>query len=584
MGTPANAVRSKILESSRDWAATAEPFQAKGETIEGDLDLSVLDLSCPLEFVDCEFAGDVLLSSTQLRALTLRNCTVHKRLDLQYAAVTGCLLIDASRFKANPSLSGRKISVKGDLVVTAPSHFAGSIDLAYAVVEGSIVLNEVEFGAAGDAAIVMTDASVAASIEAREVACHGQWDAAGLRVGGVFDLSGARLTDPPLAERESSHVLVKGCSFYADRISVAGDLFLTSGFSAAGETRLLGARIGGDLACWESSFSGVEGGSALTLGASKIMASVFFTDGMKASGEITIVGCDIEGKLKILGATLNAGSGASAITINQTKVSRALEFGDCAIEGQIDFSRSRLGLLDLRPQKDVTRSSFTLAHTRCEVLRDDIDAWTFRDYDLIAFVYETLQEDNRWTIDRILQWLRKAQAGQFSPQPYEQLAQVQRRMGFTEYATEVSIERARREAHARKGTASWWRCSFDWLYGHIVAFGYRPSRALNYAAVVWVVGALLISVGHENGAFYRTKGSDTATPEQQSRYPRLYCLPYSAEVMVPFLRLRQEEFWAPNHATKFGVFLQYYLWLHALAGWLFGTFLIASVTSLVRKQ
>jgi hypothetical protein len=582
----ASQLRAEVLKQSQNWNGSAGAFQAIDLRIDGDLDLALLDLDCPLEFVGCDFRGDFQLSSTRARAISFRGCSFQRSLSLDHATIDGYLRINNAQFVSAPAMLARRLTVKGDLTISGDSAFNGIVDLAYAVIEGSLVLNDVRFCAPGDAALVMSDAVVRASVDCTKgFVCRGQWEVAGMRIAGVCDLQGAQLLDPPAQDRDGPYIVLNGCALYADRLNVAGDLFLTSGFCATGEIRLMGAYIGGDLACWAASLcSGRSDGNALTLSSAVVKASVFLTEGTTVKGSVEIVSCDIEGKLKLLASTLDQSKAANAITLTQTRVGRSVEFGDCTVIGRVDFSRTMMGMLDLRFQTNVRTCSFALTQAQCGVLRDDVDAWSFKEYDLVGFTYDTLQEDEKWTIKRILEWLRNAQGGRFSPQPYEQLARVQRTMGFTDFAKEVSIERARREAQARRKTASIWRRAFDWLYGLLVQYGYRPSRALNWAVGLWLVGALLISTGHENGAFYRTKTSDSTHQEHRQKHSDFFSLAYSAEVLVPFLRLHQEEKWAPDHSQALGRFIQYYLWLHTIAGWVLGTFLVASVTSLVRKE
>jgi hypothetical protein len=59
---------------------------------------------------------------------------------------------------------------------------------------------------------------------------------------------------------------------------------------------------------------------------------------------------------------------------------------------------------------------------------------------------------------------------------------------------------------------------------------------------------------------------------------------YSLDVFLPIVDLHQESAWMPNAAIKNGIYFQYYMYFHILAGWLFTTLAVAAVTGLVRSD
>ncbi|MBI3574299.1 MAG: hypothetical protein HY083_01350 [Gammaproteobacteria bacterium] len=90
---------------------------------------------------------------------------------------------------------------------------------------------------------------------------------------------------------------------FSDRLKTAGGVFLTDGFHAEGEVRLLGADIGGNLECTGATFSNPKG-DALNADGLKTAGSVFLRDGFHAEGEVCLLGADIGGQLSCARATL----------------------------------------------------------------------------------------------------------------------------------------------------------------------------------------------------------------------------------------------------------------------------------------
>lgn len=102
-----------------------------------------------------------------------------------------------------------------------------------------------------------------------------------LRDAQVFSLSleGASVTD-----------------ITADRLRCEQLVSLGEGLEANGPVRLRGARIGGDLVCHGSSFSGGEAG-ALLVGEAEIRGSVYLNDGFLANGLVELSHASITGDL-----------------------------------------------------------------------------------------------------------------------------------------------------------------------------------------------------------------------------------------------------------------------------------------------
>lgn len=107
----------------------------------------------------------------------------------------------------------------------------------------------------------------------------------GAQIGGDLDCSGGHFE------------VAEGDALSADSIEITGDVFLSEGFRTTGEVRLLGARIGGVLSCVGGQFE-VAAGDALSVDNADIKGDVFLNNGFKATGKVRLLGANIGGNLE----------------------------------------------------------------------------------------------------------------------------------------------------------------------------------------------------------------------------------------------------------------------------------------------
>lgn len=128
----------------------------------------------------------------------------------------------------------------------------------------------------------------------------------------------------------------------ANSAVIKRNFFLDDGFTSTGEVRLLGAQIGGDLACRGSLLDGRDG-NALSADGAVIKGSVFLDDGFTATGQVRLVGVQIGGDLACTGAKLD-GKGDDALSAD-----RAAIMGDVSLDngftatGQVRLLGSQIG-------------------------------------------------------------------------------------------------------------------------------------------------------------------------------------------------------------------------------------------------
>ena len=157
-------------------------------------------------------------------------------------------------------------------------------------------------------------------------------------------------------------------SIQADRLHVTGNVRLLHGFTAHGEVRLIGARIGGSLDLTGASIESPGTGLALDLGEAVIEASVFLIDAPSGRrplirGRIDMGQARIGGQFLVRNATLEARAGApvgsaysrsrvggTALSAPRLTVGAELTFdGTSQVTGGIDLSLSQLGSVSVGP-------------------------------------------------------------------------------------------------------------------------------------------------------------------------------------------------------------------------------------------
>ncbi len=118
----------------------------------------------------------------------------------------------------------------------------------------------------------------------------------GAQIGGQLACDGGSFTNQ------------NGRALNADRVSVRGSVFLREGFTATGEVRLIGAQIGGQLACDGGSFTN-QNGRALNADGVNVRGAVFLRGGFTAAGEVRLLGAQIGGDLSCIGASFTNQNG-----------------------------------------------------------------------------------------------------------------------------------------------------------------------------------------------------------------------------------------------------------------------------------
>ncbi|WP_278922088.1 hypothetical protein [Pseudophaeobacter profundi] len=197
---------------------------------------------------------------------------------------------------------------------------------------------------------------------------------------------------------------------------IVGNVFLREGFSAKGRVAFNSAKIGGQLNCTGGQIEVTEG-DALNAQGAQVTGNVFLIEGFLAKGRVDFAGAKITGQLACVGGRFHTEKGA-ALRLQDTQAAYFFWSDVTEISGGLDL---------------------TGAHF--DSLVDDPESWErVNDLSLVGLTYTHIT--NPGDTAKRLEWLGKGDTGngEFSPQPYTQLAKVLRDMGHDRDARAVLVE------------------------------------------------------------------------------------------------------------------------------------------------
>jgi hypothetical protein len=428
----------------------------------------------------------------------------------------------------------------------------------------------------------------------------GQIVLAGAEIGGDLDLHGATL--------ESA----EDVALHAPNIKIKGNAFLCDGFSANGKVDLSNSEITGNLDL-ESSAISLPKKVAISLNKIEVSGHVWLGKDAKIVGGVSIDSAHVAGNLNFSNGSFS-NSGRMAINCFAATIDGIINFSSVtAVQGSINFSGTKVG-----------------------ALIDDIESWCKAD-DIVldGFEYRRfLGQDTPLDGPTRVRWLLLQKAEQYGtpfwPQPWEHLAKVLREMGHYEDAKTVSVEKqkeirrcgligARRitpesDSFAKFGTKWWISVSniaargLHWFYGALAGYGYRPIKTAGWMVASWLIGSCVYFVAAEDGLMAPANpriymdpalaSCGTGGDAGKSVWTRCAALPaeygtfspwiYSLDVSLPVVDLHQESEWRPvdrNHAgraLRAAEFLQVFVWLQIVFGWLTSLLMVSALGRLIQ--
>ena len=524
-------------------------------------------------------------------------------LSMDRATVGGSVFLnDGFHATGKVRLPGAKIGSNLDCNSGRFDHPEGvALSADRANIEGSVHLNQ---GCAATGAIHFRAAAIGANLDCRGARLDGAGKAAlaadGVKVKGSAFLSHdfhstgeVRLLDAEIGgllqcaggkfENPEKDALV------LDRASITGSVSLAGRFRATGNVRLLDAKVGSGLSC-----SGrFDGGTA----------KAFSCDGAQITGNVALKG-QFRGTVRMVGTKILGQLTCSAGRFENPD-GVALLFDNLKVDGSFFFRR----VAQLTGGVDLTGATVG-------ALCDDLDSWKGAQRRLIldGFTYQRLASHAPVDAESRLRWLgwqrpERLGAERFAPQPWDQLAATLRKMGHFEEARRIDIARHYRMRAAGRpvgGSSAW-----DWVYGALVDYGYRPQKVMAAVFVVWLACAFAywpaanpehFGLTTHHLAPTRTEPdygclraaerapSPPACAQKLPRYEDLSLLAYSAEVLIPVISLGHKGEWKPvvsapdGRTLPWGWVLRLVYSFEILFGWLASLLLVAAVGNLIKKE
>ncbi len=470
---------------------------------------------------------------------------------------------------------------------------------------------------------------------------EGEVRLSGAQIHGTLDCAGGAFINPPAKELSGS-----GTALNAERVAVDGNLLLSGGFRADGEARLPGAQVGGTLDCSGGTFVNPSrkelsgSGTALNADGISVNGNLFLSAGFRAEGEVRLLNGQIGGSFECAGGTFinpsGTALGAGAITVK----GNVMLYDAFRAEGSVDLTVSRIGG-DLVCRKTILKAAtLDFRDTTASSILDDEQSWPERGkLYLDGFVYGRIAEGPRDAETR-LRWLSLQPEKPFARQPYLQLAKVLREAGDDDGARRVLIAMNDRQwESSEKG--HWAAAVQRWPLRVTVGYGYRPLWAfwevLGLSALGWIVYRRSYLAGNmvpTDKDAYQSFKSDSQPP---IHYGAFVPLVYSVENSLPLVKLGQAEKWQPDpnparspttqrslainpghqrtwprslnwlhrflifvglqvdpnlktppsRPNRWGTsprFVRWFIWIHILLGWLLATLFLAGVTGIVRTE
>jgi uncharacterized protein YjbI with pentapeptide repeats len=604
----ADLLRYLILGGCDQCRVHEKGVQLRGAWIAGGLDLSFGSAKGAVHLLECAFEAPFAAYQASFDRLVLNGSSL-------------------------PGLNAQGCTIKGDVLLDNMQS-SGEVSFSGAEIGGQLIFNDAELYNAGHSALQAEGASIRGDVFLSEMKSSGEVSLAGAAIGGQLNCTGATLNGG------------NSDALKAYNASISGGVFLRK-LKSCGEVSFSYAEIGGIISCTGAELDGGDEGHALNVSNATIKGSVFL-DNVKSNGEVSFAGAAIVGQLCCDDADLKGGKrkalNAAGTTINgdvflhRLTSNREVSFSGATIEGQISFYGAELNgnkAKALNGQSMTTKTGFfwrdvksvngtvDLSAAHLNNLADDAASWHLvSNLILVGTTYENLI--GPFDLDLRKAWLRRGSepAGQFHPQPYQQLAKFYRETGHRYEAREILVakeieqrkatRKAIREGKAR--TESWLipgvlvflNLVWDWATRLIAGYGYKPWLSLwwlgGLVTVMMISAQLTWNAGDfaPNSAVVLTSQdwktiadgpsenpaadwSDALAPGKD--YETFYSFAYALDVVVPVLDLGQTDAWAPSPARgDWGYWMFYLQKIFIVLGWVVTAIAAAAISGMIRRD
>ncbi|MGW5053922.1 hypothetical protein [Actinokineospora sp. NPDC004072] len=507
----------------------------EGVRVFGELDLNHVSAVTDLALVACALPEGITCMHARLHQVNLR----HSALTTFHG---DGVRIDGNLFLRDAHLASTDESGALRLV---GAHIGGQLDLDRTTITNTTGPALYADRIRTDGRLGLEDAHLTGTSES------GALRLLGAHIGGQLDLDRTTITN------------TTGPALYADTLRTDSALFLSdasiSGTGENGALRLLGAHIGGQLDLDRTTITNTSG-PALDADAIRIDSALFLCDasitGAGENGALRLIGAHIGGQAHLTGTHLVNGSGL-LLTLTEAQVGAALFLPVTLICPQAGLTSGT------RPCPDSARGM-----------------------DVSGLVFPQLR-DVLWR-----QWLHLLvhHTPGYLPQPYQQLAAVERAAGHDNNARHVLIAQQddlrRRTPEALGG---WLARRRHWLWGWLGRYGYRAHRLVTaLLTVLLLAGATGFAAGQVTtraGHHAAERVPPPATPATAAGIPcstaELIGLGIDRGLPVGATGLRAR--CDLDTTTRWGQAFTYLLWVLQALVWALATLTIAAYTGLIRK-
>ena len=449
---PVRMMNARILPAVKVPAGAPEStvvWSGDGMKVEGSLDASGLRAS-----------GQVRLVDTRVLCLVFRN--------VQISNAGTALILD-------------RLSSEGSAFCDQQSNLTGGLHAIGIQVGATLYLGHglVKAPAVGNAedrrhAVDLRRARIAGELKCTE----------GFQAIGACNLSGAHIggrVSFPGASLRSADGTADQAALIADGAHMDGNVYFKDGFTCQGSIGLVNARVGGEFIVEQD---GQGPGNHCTVAAAGL--SVARDVNLDVAGKVDLNGADIAGDLTLGLARLVAGEDHAAAANLGGLSADTLTLRGRPSQGLLDLSRAKVSLLcDSEQDWAVGRivlEGLEYRDITAAGARDGKGAYRYR--------LTWLEQGTTWAREREDTYVEVG----FTPQPYQQLAEVYRSAGKDREARRVLYEMYSR--HARINS-SWSQPLFKVWNGAqdlFVGYGYRPGLA--FAWVIALAAGATVLFGH----------------------------------------------------------------------------------------
>jgi hypothetical protein len=419
----------------------------------------------------------------------------------------------------------------------------------------------------------------------RNVKVAGEVRLLGGNIGGDLCCTGAEFNNP------------SGMALMADGIKVKGNVFLSEKFKAKGEVRLLGAEIGGGLECDGADFNNPNG-NALFADRLTIKGSIYLRNGFKASGEVRLLGAEIGASLDCTGAEFyNPGGNAlsadrlktGAVFLRKVKANGEVRFHGAEIGGSLDC----IGAVFNNPKN----LAFNCVDARIKggLLLKEMISLTGALGLVHAKVGALIDDEKSWP-----------EKGKLYIDGFE--------YGGLPGAEPPKSARKRLEWLALQPTKPFYPRPYEQLakvfqdMGHdsdakkvLIAkheglreHGKLSRRAwwgnwflgktIGHGYETWRAGVFLLALWAWGWFFYGLANFEgLMLCTKQCVGNTFNSFMYSWDVLLPVINFHQKDYFSSDATNFWGEMVRVYFWIQIALGWVFTTLAVASLTGLVRR-